>query len=169
MKPGRKILLSLLLALSLSTASVQVHHERLQVGPYPFTVSFSDWPVRAERSLDIFFAPQGGIAGKQANLTLVSPSGEAWEDRYTLPRHPVRRNVWGLDVYALPEAGRWTVRLEADGPRGSGTGELALNVLERPGPPASLGWLVGLLPLWGLIGLTAFTWRRVRPLGPDST
>lgn len=167
MKPVVKVLVCLLLSLSLGAASAQVHHERLQVGPYPFTVSFSDWPVRAERSLDIFFAPQGGIAGKQADLTLVSPGGERWEDRYTLPRHPVRRDVWGLDVYALPEAGVWTVRLEASGPEGSGTGALALDVLERPGPPASFGWFVGLLPFWGLIGLTAFAWRRVRPLRPE--
>jgi hypothetical protein len=60
------------------------------------------------------------------------------------------------------------VRLEADGPLGAGTGELALKVLERPGPPASFGWFVGLLPFFGLLGLIAFAWRSVQPLRDES-
>jgi hypothetical protein len=39
------------------------HRETVQVGPYRLEVGFSQYPVRAERSLDITFTPVGGIQG----------------------------------------------------------------------------------------------------------
>ena len=41
-----------------------VHTEQVTAGPYHLTVGFSTWPIRAMRSLDFTFMPDGGIAGK---------------------------------------------------------------------------------------------------------
>jgi hypothetical protein len=54
---------------------VVVHQERLDVGPYELTVGFSEWPVRAQQSLDFTFEPAGGIEQVTGTLVAVSPSG----------------------------------------------------------------------------------------------
>ena len=64
-----------------------------------------------------------------------------------LSRHPRNRDVWGLDVESLNSSGTWTLRFTIDGPQGEGTGDLTIDVLEQPGPPLTLSWLVGLIPL----------------------
>lgn len=137
-------------------------HEQLQVGPYTVDLGFSEWPIRAERSVDITFTPTDGIAGKTATVMLVSPNGEEWSQ--PLGRHPRQREIWGLDLIALPEAGPWTIGVTIDGPLGSGSGRLhGLTVSERPGPPAAPMWLLGLTPLAFLTWITVRAWRAVRP------
>jgi hypothetical protein len=138
-----------------------IHSETIRVGPYPVTVGFSEWPVHAERSLDIIFVPAGGIAGKTGTVTLIGPSGGA--ETLRLVRHPRMRAAWGLDIIALPEQGRWTLRLQLDGPEGSGAGQLPVTLLERPGPPAIIGWIPALLVTGCLIALLGVAWRRGRP------
>ncbi len=138
------------------------HVERLQAGPYAIDVGFSEWPIRAERSVDITFEPTTGIAGKTATVKLTGPSGEEWEE--PLGRHPRHRDLWGLDLIALPAAGPWTIALTIDGPDGTGSGQLAgIELLGRPGPPAAPLWLLGILPLIFLVWLTVRAWRGVRP------
>lgn len=146
-------------------------HEPLQVGPYLMEVGFSTWPIRSERSVDITFEPidspfepGAGIAGKSGTVTLIAPNGEEFGP-VALPRHPRFRELWGLDLIALPAEGEWTIVLTVDGPLGAGTGRLqGVAVEERPGPPAAAAWLVGVLPLGFLLWLIARAWRRVRPL-----
>lgn len=138
------------------------HQERLQAGPYAVDVGFSEWPVRAERSVDITFAPVDGIAGKTATVALIPPSGEEWES--PLGRHPRDREIWGLDLIALPQSGPWTIGLTIDGPAGTASGLLeGVPLLERPGPPVAPLWLLGILPLIFLVWLTVRAWRAVRP------
>jgi hypothetical protein len=144
-----------------------VHRETVRVGPYRVAVGFSRWPVRAERSLDIVFMPDGGIAGKHGTVTLTPPSGG--EKELPLVRHPRMRTVWGLDVIALPEQGRWTARFEIDGPLGRGDGRLPVVLLPRPGPPVVLGWLPVLLASGGLLAAILFAWWQVRPVRRSET
>jgi hypothetical protein len=144
-----------------------VHHERVQVGPYPVTVGFSQWPIRAERSLDIVFQPDGGMAGKHGTVALVPPSGN--EEQMLLLRHPRMRTSCGLDIVALPEQGRWDIRFEIEGPSGRGTGHLPITLLPRPGPPVLLGWLPLLLVIGGLLALIVSAWQRVRPARQTQT
>jgi hypothetical protein len=121
------------------------------------TVGFSTWPIRAMRSLDFTFSPDGGIAGKSGTIALSGTEGEYSEP---LSRHPRKREVWGLDVQSIPERGDWILRFDLDGPKGKGAGELALTVLEQPGPPLALSWLISMLPLVGLIALYVVASRR---------
>jgi hypothetical protein len=136
-----------------------VHTEKVQAGPYDLTVGFSTWPVRAMQSLDFTFAPADGITSKTGTLTLVR--GSKPMDDGPLARHPRKREVWGLDVYALPEPGTWTFKFDIDGPAGPATGELKnLQVMEQPGPPMGLSWAISTIPLFGLIALIVIAWRR---------
>lgn len=156
--------IGLLLATALPAAAFEpveiVHTERVQAGPYDMTVGFSEWPLRAMQSLDFTFAPDDGIAGKSGTLTVI---GRDIEYSQPLPRHPRKREVWGVDVTSLPTPGDWTFRFTVDGPEGRGVGELRnLNVLEQPGPPLALSWSISTLPLFGLVTLIAVGWRRTR-------
>jgi hypothetical protein len=140
---------------------VEIHQETVDAGPYRIDVGFSEWPLRAERSLDILFHADEGIAGKQGTVTLVAPSG--WSEVTPLVRHPRQREDWGLDVIALPEEGEWTVRLAVDGPLGPGAGTLTIPVGPRPGPPEIVGWLPVLAVSAAMIAAMIAGWRRVRP------
>ena len=139
------------------------HHETIQAGPYVVLVGFSEWPIRAERSLDITFDPEGGIEGKSATIRITDPYSD-WYEVGALGRHPSQRELWGLDLIALPSSGNWSIELTVDGPQGSGTGELTgIPVGERPGPPPAPMWLIAALPLIFLLWLGVRGWRQVRP------
>jgi hypothetical protein len=139
------------------------HHETIQAGPYRVVVGFSEWPILAERSIDITFEPDGGIAGKTAEIRITDPAGELFEVG-PLARHPRQRELWGLDLIALEPPGNWTIELTIDGPLGSGAGTLnGIEVGERPGPPPTPLWLLASMPLLFLIWLGARGWRAVRP------
>ncbi|HEY0534701.1 MAG TPA: hypothetical protein VGD29_24200 [Actinoplanes sp.] len=141
-----------------------VHTERVTAGPYHLTVGFSTWPIRAMRSLDFTFMPDGGIAGKSGYLT-ISGSGHRAERRHSpLVRHPRKRDAWGLDVLALDRSGTYSFGFEIDGPQGHGEGTLTgVEVLRQPGPPLAISWTVGSLPGVALIVLIAVAWWRTRP------
>lgn len=139
------------------------HHELLQAGPYAVTVGFSEWPIQAERSLDITFEPEGGIANKTATIRITDPHGD-WYEVGPLGRHPRQRTLWGLDLISLPESGNWTIELTVNGMEGIGTGTLSgITVGPRPGPPPTPMWLIAALPLVFLIWLGVRGWLTVRP------
>jgi hypothetical protein len=141
-----------------------VHTEKVQAGPYAITVGFSTWPIRAMRSLDFTFAPEGGITGKSGKLSVIAPGGGRRRGLQPLVRHPRKRDVWGLDVEALDDPGVYSFVFLIDGPQGHGEGTLSgVRVLDQPGPPLALSWSVASLPLIALLGLIGVAWRKVRP------
>ena len=151
-----------------------VHTEPVTAGPYHLTVGFSTWPIRAMRSLDFTFVPDGGIAGKSGYLTIAGPApdSDSGSDsgvseqghRSHLVRHPRKLDAWGLDVRALNRAGTYSFGFAIDGPQGHGEGKLTgVEVLGQPGPPLAISWTVGSLPGVALIVLIVVAWRRTRP------
>jgi hypothetical protein len=153
-------------ATSQSYAPVEVvHQEHLTVGPYELTVGFSQWPIRARQSLDFTFEPTGGIEQVSGTLIAVSPTGEQDVLRrpagvHGLPRHPRQPDVWGLDVFALDEPGDWRFTFGLDGPQGAATADMVVPVLEQPGPPLGLSWLVSTGPVILILGLLVAAVRR---------
>jgi hypothetical protein len=140
--------------------AVIVHQERVAVGPYELTVGFSEWPVRAQQSLDFTFDPAGGIDRFAGTLTVVSPTAQPDNLRRPpgidgLPRHPRQPDVWGLDVFALDEPGDWTFTFGLDGAQGPASAVMTVPVLEQPGPPLGLSWLISTAPLLVIVGLLA--------------
>ncbi|QIS11634.1 hypothetical protein [Nocardia arthritidis] len=141
-----------------------VHTEHVKAGPYDVTLGFSVWPLRAMKSLDFTFTPDGGIAGKSGKLVLDGPGFKGGHEVEPLVRHPRERDDWGLDVRAFDAPGTYRIGFEIDGPAGHGAGALEnLTVLDQPGPPIAASWVVCALPVLGLIALFAIAWRRVRP------
>jgi len=141
-----------------------VHTERIDAGPYTVTVGFSEWPLRAMQSLDFTFAPEGGVAGKSGTLTIDGPGLDEDERETPLSRHPRKRDAWGLDVVALPQAATWDFTFDIDGEQGHGHGTLhGVRVLDQPGPPLGISWAVTALPPVAMIVYLARGWRRNRP------
>lgn len=141
-----------------------VHTEVVQAGPYTVTVGFSTWPIRAMRSLDFTFVPDGGIAGKSGTLLMDGPGVKSDEHVRPLARHPRKRDSWGLDVKALDVPGTYSIGFVINGPQGRGSGTLqGVTVLSQPGPPLALSWAVGSLPFVALVAFVVIAWRRVRP------
>lgn len=141
-----------------------VHTEQVRVGPYTLTVGFSTWPIRAMRSLDFTFMPDGGIADKSGSLILQGPGFDDGQRGTPLVRHPRKRDTWGLDTLALDTPGTYNFGFVIDGPQGQGRGTLdGVTVLNQPGPPLPLSWAVGSLPFGALLVFLAIAWRRTRP------
>jgi hypothetical protein len=141
-----------------------VHTERVQAGPYVVTVGFTTWPIRAMRSLDVTFLPDGGIAGKSGVLVMDGPGVKPDQHVRLLVRHPRRRDSWGLDTKAFGAPGSYSFTFVLDGPLGHGRGTLSgVTVLQQPGPALALSWSIASLPLIGLVAFLAVAWRRTQP------
>jgi hypothetical protein len=141
-----------------------VHTEQVQAGPYTVTVGFSTWPIRAMRSLDFTFLPDGGIADKSGSLFLQGPGFRDGERGAPLVRHPRKLDTWGLDTQALNTPGTYSFGFVINGPQGQGEGTLnGVTVLDQPGPPLPLSWAVGSLPFGALLVFLVIVWRRTRP------
>jgi hypothetical protein len=165
MKVVARVLIFVLLLASVGFAQETIQHrETLKVGPYKLEVGFSQWSVRAERSLDITFSPQDGILGKSGTITYTSPSGEK-SPEIELVRFPKNRNIWGFDLTTLPKEGTWNLEFKIKGAKGNGVGNLKLEVLERPaGPSVALTQPLGLIPILAVLILAVRAWLRVKPL-----
>lgn len=141
-----------------------VHTEQVQAGPYTITVGFSTWPIRAMRSLDFTFTPDGGIADKSGRLIVQGPGFDRGDGGAPLVRHPRKRDTWGLDTQAFDTPGTYSFGFVIDGPQGQGQGTLnGVAVLDQPGPPLPLSWAVGSLPFGALLVFLVIAWRRTRP------
>lgn len=146
-----------------------VHSERTSLGDSTLTASFTDWPIKAGRSLDFTFEPAGGIAGRSGTVRAIPPSGEAkalgivgldGEPDMKLQRHPRARQAWGLDVVALPEEGPWHFEFTVHGPDGTSTATLPVTVGPMPGPPMAVSWVVGMTPWAVALVVLGRRWRR---------
>ena len=141
-----------------------VHTERVQAGPYPVTIGFSSWPIRAMQSVDYTFMPDGGITGKTGSLLLDGPGVKSDEHVRPLVHHPRKPDSWGLDVQAFDAPGTYSIGFAIDGPQGHGQGTLnGVTVLNQPGPPLPLSWTIASLPFLGLMALIVVAWRRTQP------
>ncbi len=158
------IFAALFLASFASAQETIKHRETVQVGAYQLEVGFSQYPVRAERSLDITFTPVGGIVGKSGTtkFKLVNSDISINQD---LVRFTKNRSIWGYDLISIPQKGTWNLEFTINGKQGKGVGNLKLEVLERPvGPSVALTQPLGLIPILAVLILATRAWLRVRPL-----
>jgi hypothetical protein len=128
------VVLACLVNLGFAQETIQ-HRESLKVGPYKLEVGFSQYPVRAERSLDITFTPVGGIQGLSGTtkFKLVNSKFSIDQD---LVRFTKDRSIWGYDLISIPKKGTWNLEFKINGKQGQGVGNLKLEVLERPAGPS---------------------------------
>jgi hypothetical protein len=139
------------------------HRETVQVGPYQLEVGFSQYPVQAERSLDITFTPIGGIQGLSGTSKFKLANSKISIDQ-DLVRFTKNRIIWGYDLISIPQKGTWNLEFKINGRQGQGVGNLKLEVLERPaGPSVALTQPLGLIPILAIFVLATRAWWRVRP------
>jgi hypothetical protein len=139
------------------------HRETVKVGAYTLEVGFSQFPVRAERSLDITFTPVGGIQGLSGTTKFKLVNSKFSIDR-DLVRFTKDRSIWGYDLISIPKKGTWNLEFTINGKQGKGVGNLKLEVLERPaGPSVALTQPLGLIPILAVLILATRAWLRVRP------
>lgn len=140
------------------------HRETVQVGAYQLEVGFSQWPLQAQRSLDITFTPVGGILDKAGTTKFKLGNSEISIDQ-NLVRFTKNRSIWGYDLISIPKKGTWNLEFKIFGKQGRGVGGMKLEVLERPaGPSVALTQPLGLIPILAVLMLATRAWWRVRPL-----
>jgi hypothetical protein len=60
--------------------------------------------------------------------------------------------------------GDWSMRIAVSGLSGPATGSVDLPVTAPPALPVWLGWFVGLVPLYGLLGFVLLLRKRKAPV-----
>ena len=158
----KRILIALMVcALSVAQAAKMVHTETVKIGAQTLSVNFTEFPPRAERSLDLTVSAEGGIAEKTGKVAFIQPNGETYFESDRLPRFPRDRTVWGFDSIAFPQQGTWQLEITING---QGKARLPIKVLERPaGPPSIPIYALAVIPMLALFVLGARAWWRVRP------
>lgn len=147
-------------ALETALANPLKHTETLMVGKTKVIIGFNEYPLQAERSLDLTFNPEGGISNKEGTVQFIRPNGEQWFAT-KLPRYTRDRSVWGFDNQAFPTQGQWTMNIKVNGVQAT----LPLTVGARPvGPSNNLIIMLALIPILAVFTLAIRAWIRVRPL-----
>ncbi len=125
---------------------VRVVH--LTAGPYPLTLSLYKDPANAGYALPFAITPQ-----TQSTLTYNVTSVPAKGIHAT----PVRAGLTpdghnGINGAAeIPVQGIWTLHILVNGTAGPGTVDVPITAVAPPPIPLWLGWLIGLIPIYGLV------------------
>ena len=125
----------------------------VQAGPYPLTVNLYTYPARASYALPFSIAPQQPING---TLTYDISS---LPDPSDVPATPVRASVTpdpnvhnGIQGNAeITVQGDWTLDIVVNGVAGSGEASVPIVATAPPAIPPWLGWVIGLIPFYGLL------------------
>jgi hypothetical protein len=135
------------------------HTQVVPVGPYRLIVEYADWPLRARKSNRMVIRPEGGIQGITARARLRHSPDDRW-DYEELHPYPGIPDAWVWEINSLWPPDTWYWEFELDGPLGRFAGHSEpIEVGAAPGLPLSVGWLLGLFPLYGL---GWFGWREYR-------
>ncbi len=123
----------------------------VNAGPYPLTVSLYKNPANAGFALPFAIAPQQPTHGKLTFDVSSVPIG-------TIPATEVHSsfsqdaNTGGiLGDAEITVQGPWLLRITVDGSAGEGIVNVPIAATAPPAIPDWLGWLIGLIPLYGLL------------------
>lgn len=167
----RRVLITLLClllmpasALAHGLQSTVAYTEQVAVGPYTLEVEFDTWPLRQAKNFQVVVHYPAGMEGLKGSLTMKPEQGVKGQRRQAiLGTYPGVTDGWVLQAPgAFLGAGRWEWSFEVDGPQGKASQAMTLRVEEAPPFPLWLGWLIGLTPLWGLLGFALRERRRVK-------
>jgi hypothetical protein len=126
---------------------------QVQAGPYPLTVSLYTYPAHASYALPFAIAPRQAISGTLTYdvSSIPDPSGvPATPVRASLsPDAHVRNGVQGDAEITVQ--GEWTLDIVVTGSAGSGEVSVPIIATAPPALPAWLGWVIGAIPLYGLL------------------
>ena len=134
---------------------VRVVH--VTAGPYPLTLNLYKDPADAGYALPFAITPQTQNA-LTYNVTSVPAKG--------IHATPVRAGLTpdghnGINGAAeIPVQGIWTLHILVNGAAGPGTVDVPITAVAPPAIPLWLGWLIGLIPIYGLLAFLLSQRRR---------
>ena len=126
---------------------------RVQAGPYPLTVSLYTYPAHASYALPFAIAPQRSISGALTYEVSSIP------DESDVPATPVRASLspdpnvpGGVQGDAeITVQGLWSLVIVVTGSAGQGEAVVPITATAPPAIPTWLGWVIVLIPLYGLV------------------
>ncbi len=139
---------------------------KVQAGPYPLVVSLYTYPAHASYALPFAIAPQNSIPGTLTYSVTSTP------DPSDVPATPVRASLSpdanvhnGVQGDAeITVQGAWTLDIVVTGSAGQGRASVPIVATAPPAIPLWLGWLIGFIPLAGLLAfLYAQRSRKAAP------
>jgi hypothetical protein len=145
---------------SVSAHGAPARSESVSAGPYLVVVNQYADPARAGQGMDITVsAVPGSPSLQETSLSVIgkpAPGTDATQTRAVPLREEVPLEPGSyFATISFPVAGAWQLVLTADGPAGSGTAVVAVQVAAPTAIPFWLGWLIGLSPL---VGVAWFAW-----------
>lgn len=140
---------------------------KVQAGPYPLVVSLYTYPAHASYALPFAIAPQGSFPGALTYSVTSTPSSSgmsATPVRASLGQDPNVPNGVQGDA-EITVQGAWTLDIVVTGSAGQGDAAVPIIATAPPAMPLWLGWLIGFVPLVGLLAfLFAQRSRRAKAL-----
>lgn len=155
MAVGLLALAAVLIEIGLSVAatthgSQPARVTRVNAGPYPLQVSLYTDPARAGFAEPFVVAPGGAAGGLTFAVTSQpGPDVSATPINDGVTADPgVPGAVQG--AAEVPVQGDWTLAIAVQGPRGPAQVAVPFQATAPPAIPDWLGWLIGLVPFYGL-------------------
>ena len=138
------------------------------VGGYRLIISQYADPAHVDQALPItVWAADGGATLDDVRLTAVGEPGLGTDATPThaarLVEEPTEPGSYAAEL-ELPVAGSWDVEVDVDGPAGSGSVRVPVQVAAPAAIPIWLGWAIGLSPLLGVAWFATWNSRELRRL-----
>ena len=132
----------------------------VQVGSYPLQVSYYN-EVQGGGALQFGIAPQpgGAVPGSYVVMAVPGTIVNAVPVRASVGPDPERPGGVRGSVY-LPVSGQWMLSVDVIGPLGHAVEDVPILAAAPPAIPVWLGWLIGLLPVWAIVGFVIWQARR---------
>jgi hypothetical protein len=143
----------------------------VQIGAYQVVVGYYS-EAEGGRPLIFSIAPREALAGDLRYQVSAVPGTlvNAVPVKATLASDPERAGGVRGSV-SLPVSGQWMLSINIDGPLGSGFEDVPVLAAAPPALPEWLGWAIGLLPIWAIVGFVlaqALRGRRQAATGQAS-
>lgn len=120
----------------------------VDAGPYPLTVILYKDPANAGFALPFSITAQHP---KNGSLTFdVSSIPDRGVDATPVHASVTNTANGAQGTAEITVQGGWTLEVNVDGPAGHGTATVPIRATAPPAIPSWLGWLIGLIPLYGL-------------------
>lgn len=133
-------------------AATPVRVVHVRAGPYPLKVSLYKYPATAAYALPFAVAPEQATNGT-LHYTVSSLPGkgvDATPIRGSFSPDPSSAN--GIQgVVEVTVRGTWLLHITVDGPAGHGVADVPVQVVAPFVLPDWSGWLIGFVPLVGLL------------------
>lgn len=140
-------------ALATTLGSTPARIDTVSAGPYRLKVMLYDYPANAGFALPFAIAPLGPQHGTLTySVSSIPGQGvHATPIRDLFSSDP--NTPGGIQGNAeITVHGQWSLHITVTGPAGQGVADVPVTATALPAIPTWLGWLLGLIPVYGICG-----------------